>query len=167
MTVRAAELTTGVVTILMSIALMYKSAENSIWWVPGTGPGSGAWPFWLSAVLLLTSCATLVRGLLRITPESRNTEPFIDPQAIYIVAVTIGSLIFLLGATQIIGIYFALMLFLLFYLKVVGGHGWTVTIAMMFGTPIFIFALFEYALTISLPKGISEPLFYPLYALMY
>ena len=34
-------------------------------------------------------------------------------------------------------------------------------------TPVFIFCLFDWALTIPLPKGISEPLFYPIYDLIY
>ncbi len=167
MTVRTAELAMAIVTILMSIALMVKAADNRIDWVQGRGPGAGAWPFWLSAILLLASIATLVRWFLRATPESRNTEPYIDREALYLVGVTVGALLFLLGMTHIIGIYFSLMIFLLFYLKVVGGHSWTLTLALVVGTPVFIFTLFEYALTIPLPKALSEPLFYPIYGLIY
>jgi len=167
MTVRTAELAMAIVTILMSIALMVKAADNRIDWVQGRGPGAGAWPFWLSAVLLLASIATLVRWFLRATPESRNSEPYIDREALYLVGITVGALLFLLGATHIIGIYFSLMIFLLFYLKVIGGHSWTLTLSLVVGTPVFIFALFEYALTIPLPKALSEPLFYPIYGLIY
>lgn len=167
MTVRTAELLMAILTVVMSAALMVKSTENVIGWVEGRGPGAGAWPFALSVLLLLASLATLVRWFLRATPESRSTDEFIPREAIYIVAVTLGALIVLLGMTQVIGLYFALMLFLLFYLKVVGGHTWGVTLGLVIGTPVFIFGLFEYALTIPLPKGISEPLFYPIYALMY
>jgi hypothetical protein len=35
------------------------------------------------------------------------------------------------------------------------------------GVPVFIFCMFEWALTIPLPKAISEPLFYPIYDLIY
>lgn len=167
MTVRTAELLMAIFTVLISIALMIKSAQNVIGWVPGRGPGAGAWPFALSAILFLASLATLVRWFLRATPESRSLEEYIDREAIYLVAITLGALIFLVGATQIIGLYFSLMLFMLFYVKVVGGHGWTVTLSLVVGTPLFIFGLFEYLLTIPLPKGLSEPLFYPIYAIIY
>lgn len=167
MTVRTAELLMAIATVLISIALMVKAAENRIDWVPGRGPGAGAWPFALSAILLLASLATLVRWFLRITPESRSTEPYIDPEALYLVGVTLAALIFLLGATHVIGIYFSLMLFLLFYIKVVGGHGWLATLALMFGIPVFVFGLFEVALSIPLPKAYSEPLFYPIYRVVY
>ena len=33
--------------------------------------------------------------------------------------------------------------------------------------PIFIFCLFEWALKIELPKSITEPLFYPIWDIMY
>lgn len=167
MTVRTAELLMAIVTVVISIALMIKSADNNIGWVQGRGPGAGAWPFWLSGLLLLTSLATLLRWFLRATPESRSTEPYIDPEARYLVGITVAGLVLLLLATHGIGMYLALMLFMLFYLKFMGGHSWTLTISMMIGTPVFIFMLFEYALTIPLPKGISQPLFYPIYQLIY
>lgn len=167
MSVRTAELLMAIATVLMSIALMVKAADNRIDWVEGRGPGAGFWPFWLSGILLLASLATLVRWFLRLTPESRNTEPYIDPEALYLVGITVAALVFLLGATHVIGLYFSLMIFLLFYIKVVGGHSWTATLSVIVGAPISIFMLFEYALTIPLPKGISEPLFYPIYGLIY
>lgn len=167
MTVRTAELLMAIVTVVISIALMIKSADNNIGWVQGRGPGAGAWPFWLSGLLLLASLTTLVRWFLRATPESRSTEPYIDPEAMQLVGITAAGLVVLLLAIHGIGMYLALMLFMLFYLKVMGGHTWTLTISMVIGTPVFIFMLFEYALTIPLPKGISQPLFYPIYQLIY
>lgn len=167
MTVRTAELVMAVLTILMSIALMVKAAENVIGWVPGRGPGAGAWPFWLSAILLGSAVWTLVRWFRGTTPESRNLDAFIDKEALYIVGITFGSLVFLLAATSYVGIYFALLVFVFFYVKVVGGHTWGISIILSIGTPVFIFGLFEYLLTIPLPKGISEPLFYPIYRIIY
>lgn len=167
MTVRTAELVMSIVLILCSIGLMVKSAENQIGWVQGRGPGAGAWPFWLSAVMLLSCIATLIRWFRGVTPESRNYESYIDRDTLFLVGITVGALIVLLGLTHIIGLYISLMLFLLFYLKVVGRHGWGLSIALTIGIPVFIFGLFEWALTIPLPKAMSEPLFYPIYELIY
>jgi putative tricarboxylic transport membrane protein len=137
MTVRTAELLMAIATILISLAIMWKSTELSIGWVPRKGPGSGAWPFWLSTGMLLASIATLVRWFLRMTPESRSEETYISRTAAYVVGVSVGALLFLLIATHIVGV------------------------------PVFIFCLFEWALTIPLPKAVSEPLFYPIYDLIY
>ena len=89
MTVRTAELLMGILTALASIGLMVKSAELNIGWIEGRGPGSGAWPFWLSLGMLLASLATLVRWFLRATPESRSTEPYMTKDT----AIAVGNLI--------------------------------------------------------------------------
>ena len=167
MTVRRAELVVAIVSILISLAIMWKSTELSIGWVPRKGPGSGAWPFWLSTGMLLTSIATLIRWFLRATPESRSEEAYISRSALYVVGVSVGALLFLLIATHFVGLYVSLVFFLLFYLRFVGRHGWVTTLSLTVGIPIFIFCLFEWALTIPLPKGITETWFYPIYDLIY
>ena len=167
MTVRTAELLIAIVLALCSIGLMIKSAELRIDWVPERGPGSGAWPFWLSMGMLLACLATIVRWFRKVTPESTNLDLFMTRETVLLVGISAGSIVFLLVVTHLLGIYVALFLFLLFYLKFVGRHSWLVTVTMMIVVPIFIFCLFEWALKIPLPKSISEPLFYPIYDLMY
>ena len=167
MTVRTAEILMAILLALCSIGLMIKSAELKIGWVPERGPGSGAWPFWLSAGMLLASLATIFRWIRGITPESRNLQPYMTRETVVVVGISAGSIVFLLVATHLVGIYIALFFFLLFYLKFVGRHSWLLTVAMMVLVPVVVFCLFEWALKIPLPKSISEPLFYPIYDLMY
>lgn len=167
MTVRTAELVFAILLALCSIGLMIKSAELRIDWVPERGPGSGAWPFWLSAGMLLACVATIIRWFRKVTPESRNYDLYMTRETALLVGISSGSIVFLLVVTHLLGIYVALFLFLLFYLKFVGRHSWLVTVVMMIVVPVFIFCLFEWALKIPLPKSISEPLFYPIYDLMY
>ena len=167
MTVRVAELITAIICALCSIGLMLKSAELNIGWVESKGPGAGAWPFWLSAGMLAASLVTLYRWFRGITPESKSTEPYLTRENLLIVGISASSILFLLIATHLAGIYVALFLFLLFYLKFVGRHSWTLTSVLMIALPVFIFCLFEWALKIPLPKSVTEPLFYPIYDLMY
>lgn len=167
MTVRQAELVMAIFLALCSIGLMLKSAELKIGWIEGRGPGSGAWPFWLSTGMLLCCLWTLIRWFRRVTPESRSTELYMTRTTVLIVGTSAGAILFLLSATHFIGIYASLVLFLLFYLKYVGRHTWPLTITLTIGIPVFIFCLFEWALKIPLPKAITEPWFYPIYDLMY
>ena len=167
MTVRTAELAMALLCALASVGLMVKSAELNIGWVETRGPGAGAWPFWLSAGMLVASLITLYRWARRITPESRSTELYLSREKLLVVGVSAGSILFLLVATHLIGIYVALFLFLLFYLRFVGRHSWQLTTLLMIALPVIIFCLFEWALKIPLPKSITEPLFYPIYDLMY
>lgn len=167
MTVRTAELLTAIVLALISVALMVKSADLRIDWVQGSGPGGGAWPFWLSAGMLLASIATAVRWFRRTTPESRNEEPFITGQGARVVLPAIGGLLILLIGSHIISIYFSIAIFLLLFVRFFGRHSWVTTIALAVLSPIVTFMFFEWALKLPLPKGMIEPLFYPIYGLIY
>jgi len=155
MTVRTAELLMGVITLLISIAIMFKSAELSIGWVPERGPGSGMWPFWLSTGMALASLATIVRWFMRATPESRSDEPYIAGDIFPLILVTAISILALLIMMELIGTYFAVMLFLAFYLRFIGRHGWKTVTIFVLAVPTFIYLLFEVALTKYLPKGLE------------
>lgn len=167
MTVRTAELVMAIVLALISIALMVKSADNNIFWIPERGPGAGAWPFWLSAGMLICCIITLIRWFRRATAESRSDDVFMDSLTVKIFAITAGSLFVMIFAIHFIGTYFAIMLFLLFYMKFVGRHAWAVTLPLVVALPIGAFFFFDVALKIPLPKGYAEPLFYPIYRWVY
>jgi hypothetical protein len=167
MTVRTAEILMAVAMALISIALMVKSAELPIGWIAERGPGSGAWPFWLSIGMLGASLVTIYRWFMGITPESRSTELYMSRSTVSVVGWSVAALLGLLIGTHYIGIYFSLILFLVFFIRFMGRHSWMTTIAIALATPVVIFMLFEWALTIPLPKAMSEPLFYPIYDLIY
>ena len=167
MTTRSAELLMAIVMGLLSIALMWKSTELEIGWIPDRGPGGGAWPFWLSAAMLVCCGITILRWWLRQTPESRSDDEFMDKNTRRINYITVGSLVALLGLTHIIGIYFAIFLFMMFYIRFVGRHSWLLTGILSVASPVFLFFFFEAMLKILLPKGYSEPLFYPLYKIIF
>jgi len=167
MTTRTAELLMAILMGLLSVGLMWKSTELEIGWIPDRGPGGGAWPFWLSAVMLLCCLVTVYRWWRRATPQSRSEAEFMDRNTRRINFITVGSLVALLGLTHVIGIYFAIFFFLLFYIRFVGRHSWPLTGILSVATPIFLFFFFEALLRILLPKGYSEPLFYPLYRIIY
>jgi putative tricarboxylic transport membrane protein len=167
MTVRTAELLMASALALLSVAFMVKSTELNIGWVEGRGPGAGAWPFWLSLGMLATCLATIVRWFKGATPESRSTEIFMSRSAVSIVGTATAALTALLIGIHTIGIYLSLILFLAFFVRIVGRHSWLTTLGIALLTPVLIFCLFEWALTIPLPKAISEPLFYPIYDLIY
>ena len=78
MKVRTAEVTMAALMGLLSIFLMWKSAALPIGWIPNEGPGGGAWPFWLSAVMLGCCIITIVRWFRRKTPESRSDTEYMD-----------------------------------------------------------------------------------------
>ena len=164
---RIAELVMAVVMALFSAYLMWKSAELEIGWIPGEGPGGGAWPFWLAAIMLLSCLGIILQWVRKKSPLSQSTAVYLDRGTLVTVGLVAASLIITVGLFYVIGVYGALPLFLIFYLKFMGKHSWALTGAMAVLTPVATFFFFEITLKIILPKGYTEPMFYPLYKIFY
>lgn len=164
---RLAEIVMAIVMAAFSLYLMWKSTELDIGWVPEEGPGGGAFSFWLAAVMLLSCIAIIVRWIRRTSPLSVSTETYLDSRARKLFAVVAGSLAVMIGLFHIIGAYFSVPLFLAFYMRALGRHGWPITGAVALGSPVFLYLFFEILLLKPLPKGFTEPLFLPLFDLFY
>lgn len=160
---RRAELVMALCLAAFSAYLMFKSAELPIGWIPDEGPGGGAFPFWLGAGMMVCCAAIIYRWVKRISPQSRSTEPYMDPNTLRMFITIAGSLTVMIGSIHVIGVYFALPLFLMFYLRFLGRHSWPLVAGVAVAAPVFTFFFFEIALLKTLPKGFTEPLFYPLY----
>jgi putative tricarboxylic transport membrane protein len=160
---RRAELLMAVVLGLFSAYLMWKSAELPIGWIPGEGPGGGAFPFWLAAGMLLSTVWILVRALRGLTPQSQSSEPYFDSQSAVLIGLVVGALVLMIALIHWIGVYGAIPLFFVFYMKIIGRHSWLQTAVFAILAPIVTFFFFEILLHITLPKGATEALFYPLY----
>ncbi len=160
---KRAELVMILLMAAFSAYLMWKSAELPVGWVENEGPGGGAWPFWLAGIMLGTSVWSLVRWSRGISLPSQSDQPFMDEFALSSflkVAVPLGIA---LGLIHFIGIYFSIPIFMIYYMRFLGKHTWPLTLSISIGTPIVTFFFFDIALRIVLPKGYTEPLFYPLY----
>ncbi len=148
---------------VFSIYLMFKSAELPIGWIEDEGPGGGAWPFWLAAVMLL-SCIGIIANWVRRKGSVANSEKvFVSLPVLIDVGAVAVALIVTVALFSFIGVYGALPLFLIFYLKVMGRHGWLLSVGLALIIPVVTFFFFEIMLKITLPKGLTEELFYPLY----
>ena len=163
---RKAELVMAIVMGIFSLYLMWKSAELDIGWIPDEGPGGGAWPFWLATTMLLSCIYIILNWFRRASPPSQSDEVFMDKGTMISVGYVAGALIVTVALFYVIGVYGALPLFMLFYVRFLGRHSWPVTAAMAVVSPIVTFFFFDIALKITLPKGlpiVEETIFYPLY----
>ncbi len=160
---RRAEFVMALVMAVFSVYLMWKSAELPIGWLPDKGPGGGAFPFWLSAGMLLCCMAIMVRLFRRTSPVSQSGEIFMDTATVKLICWVAGSLTLMIALFHSIGVYFSVPMFLLFYMRFFGRHSWFTCLTIALIAPVFTFFFFEIALKITLPKGFTEPMFYPLY----
>lgn len=163
MTVRTAEIAMAIVMAIFSIYLMIKSTELPIGWIEDEGPGGGAFPFWLATGMLLCCIWIVVNWFRRTSPPSRSGERFLSKTGTRLFVSGAGSLAIMIGLIHVIGVYGSTPLFMIFYMRVMGRHPWSITLLIAAAVPIVSFFFFEIALTITLPKGYLEPWFYPLY----
>ena len=167
MSVRTAELLMAIMMGIFSIYLMVKSAELPIGWIDREGPGGGAWPFWLSTIMLISCLGILFNWFRKHGPIATSDKVYIESHVLVEVTAVAVSLIITVALFSFVGIYGALPLFLIFYLRFLGKHSWRLTSALTVGIPVVIFYFFEITLKIILPKGITEPLFLPLYKMFF
>ena len=127
------------------------------------GPGGGAFPFWLSLVMLLCAAGVFWRS----TSGSKFQRFAFDMSMVKPIFLVSVGLVFTVFLTSMIGAHLAVFLFLFWYLRFVGKHSLKLSVAISVLTPIIMFFFFEVTLKIMLPKGVSEPLFLPLYAMFF
>lgn len=151
----------------LSVYAMWKSTELPIGWIKDYGPGGGMFPFWLSAGMLVCCAWVILRWVRRASPQSRSDQPYMDRRSLNLFLVGAGSLTVMIGGIHLVGIYVVVPLFLIFYMRGLGRHSWGVTATLALAMPVATFLFFEIALKITLPKGFTEPAFYPLYEHLY
>lgn len=166
---RYGEIVTAGVLALLSIYLMWKSAELPIGYVSGRGPGGGAWPFWLSAMMLVCCGFIAFNWWRRTSPPSQSDEPFLDGYGWKMIALVGGGLIGFIALIDIVSMYGAIAVFLFYYLRILGRHSWGLTLTLSLATPILFFFFFEGAMQITMPSGMSftDPVFDILYDIIY
>jgi hypothetical protein len=94
-------------------------------------------------------------------------KPFFEPETFSAVVKVSISILGTVAIMATLGTYIALLLFLFWYLRMFGKHSLKLTAIITLTTPVFVFFFFEVTLKILLPKGITEPLFFPLYNLFF
>lgn len=157
---RRADLVVSAILALFSVYLLFKSAELPIGWLPGEGPGGGAFPFWLSVIMLVSSVLIFLRTLIGASSEGRSKEIFMDSESRRLFFIVLFSLTALIGGIHVVGIYISIPLFMVFYIRFLGNHTWLISLTIGIVSPLLVFSLFEKVLIKLLPKGFTEPLFY-------
>ncbi len=163
MTVRKAELFMALIMASLSGYLMWKSAELPIGWIADEGPGGGAWPFWLATVMLLSCGWILVNWVRRTSWPSKSEAPFFESGVLKDVSAVAIALTVTIALFDYIGAYLSLFFFIAFYVGVLGRHRLLTTALFSVLTPIITFFFFEIGVKIILPKGFTEPFFFPIF----
>ncbi len=171
---RKAELIMAIALAALSLGIMWKAGQVPEWkgerfsniGFDDTGaPGTGFWPFWVCAAMFVCSVWVFVNGLLRLSPPSQSEEPYLDKHGIHVL-LTVGFPVFLMVLlTDYISMYFAMTLFVFYYLMFLGRHGIILSVALATVLPFWMFLFFDITMTRTLPKGllsVEDAIYVPL-----
>ncbi len=136
----------------VALLVLVDSLRIGIGW-GAEGPQAGFFPFYVGLILLAASGTTLVRNIL---PSLRDGANFVDRTALRsVLAVLVPAVVFVV-AVRWLGIYVSSALLILFFMRAYGRHGFATAVAVGFGVPVVLFALFELWFLVPLPKGPLE-----------
>lgn len=166
---RLGEIITAGILALFSIYLMMESAKLNIGYIADEGPGGGAWPFWLSAMMLVCTGFIALNWHRRTSPPSQSTEPMLDSYGVKSFLLVAGGLLGFIALINIISMYGAMAVFLVYYVRFLGRHSWLMTLTLAIALPIAFFFFFEGLMRITMPKGLefTEPFYNILYDIIY
>jgi hypothetical protein len=146
-----------VAAILMAVGavVMAGSYELGAGWSPN-GPESGYFPFYIGALILLSSTATL---LVTLFTKSPDRTPFVESEQFKrVLQVLIPSFLFAI-AIDYIGIYVAGGLFIACFMWWLGKYPLPKVVMVGVLVPLTLFIVFEVWFLVPLPKGPLEAYF--------
>ena len=104
---------------------------------------------WLIAMMVVFFLFTMIAA----TADQRRSKPYLDGHGVRVL-LTVGVPVFLLVLlTEYISMYFAMALFLLYYILILGRHGLLLSLAMALVLPFWMYLFFDITMTTTLPKG--------------
>src|SRR6195952_3334159 len=152
---RIAEAVVCVLLLGLAVLLGYDNWRTGIGW-DSTGPQAGYFPFYLSVILGGASLFGLVAVLLS---RKEHAETFVTrAQLRRVLAVFVPTLLFCL-ATQFLGMYVASFLLIAGFMRLVGKIAWWKSLLTAFLFTVVMFATFDIAFDVIMPKGPLEAAF--------
>jgi putative tricarboxylic transport membrane protein len=147
---RVADIVTASVLLLLGGLVGADAIRLGIGW--GTdGPRAGFFPFWLATVLVICCGIVIAQATRR---ETR--EPFVTRERLRLVLKVLWPATALVVSTHVLGLYVSAGLYLGFYMRWVGHHGWRAVLALSIGVPVAAFLIFELWFLVPMPKGPLE-----------
>ena len=147
---RTADIVTASVLLALGGLVGADAIRLGIGW--GTdGPRSGFFPFWLALVLVVCCVIVIAQASRR---ETR--EPFVTRERLRLVLKVLWPATAMVVLTHVLGLYVSAGLYLGFYMRWVGHHGWRAVLALSIGVPVAAFLIFELWFLVPMPKGPLE-----------
>jgi len=118
-----------------------------------SGPEAGFFPFYMGLGIVISTFFIVRRGIKILKKEGMG-KPLIAkgglPQILWVLLPAVGVVLL----TELLGLHLATVLYLAFYMGVVGRIHWGKVILLSFLVPFVIYVLFDKIFLIPLPEGV-------------
>jgi putative tricarboxylic transport membrane protein len=93
----------------------------------------------------------------------------LDSEGVKMLVFVGGGIIGFVALVNVISMYGAVAVFMLYYLKLLGQHSWKLVLPMVIVFPLGLFFFFEGVMQITMPSGMSftDPVYNVLYDIIY
>lgn len=153
-----AEIATALATLGFGLVIVAGAREFGIGW-DSSGPQPGAFPFYLGLLIALASAATIAGTIgRRLAGSATLADIFLDAGQGRRVAAFFLPLLGFVVLSVFVGMYVAMVVYLVFAMRFQGAYGWLASLATAFGTAAFFYLTLEKFFQIGLLKGPVEAL---------
>ena len=152
------EMATALVILVFATVVMFSNYELGAGW-DSSGPESGYFPFYVGAILFISSAGILTGELMKRKRGAANSASFVDTGPfISVLRIFIPIVIYIIAVIYI-GIYVSSAVFIATFMVWLGKY--RVVVAALYGIAIAVvlFFTFEVWFLVPLPKGPLEALF--------
>jgi len=150
--VRSAELGIAAFFLIIGALVVYDSVRLGIGWADD-GPRPGYFPFYLGAIICVSSLINVVRALL--VPAAKN-KTFVEVGQLRMVLMMLVPTAVYVASVTWIGIYVSSTIFIGLFMRWLGKYAWWKAAAVSIGVSVVFFAIFELWFKVPLPKGPLE-----------
>ena len=151
---RKANLGVAIFLFLIGAIVMYDAVRLGWRWDPGSGPGAGYLPFYLSLGVLVCTGIIIVKQIMQLSKEGiTGDKRLIQEGGLKPILWVLLPSTAMVALTSIVGLHFAAFVFLLFYMRAVGKIGWLACALVSVLFPVGMYIVFDRLFLIPLPDG--------------
>jgi len=152
MTTKTADIMVAAVILCLGLLVGVESLRLGAGWGL-EGPRAGFFPF-MMAVLVVGGSLLIIRQAMRGTSSVKGSKPFVPKGGLRPVLTVLIPACGMVLLTEVVGLYIAAIIYLVAYIRFVGGFRWRTVLLASIPVPIISYWLFEKIFLIPMPMGI-------------
>ena len=151
MTTKSADIMVAVILLCLGLVVGFDSFRLGSGWGM-EGPKAGFFPI-VMAIIAVAGCLVIIRQAMKGTSSVKGSKPFVPAGGMKPVLTVFIPACGMVLLTEVVGLYLAAMIYLVTYIKIVGGYRWRTVLLVSIPIPLIFYWVFEKIFLIPMPAG--------------